>query len=292
MTPQSFETLASLLRKGSGLTIGPDKLYLLETRLTPLLRAYALADLDALATRIRGGAPAIERDVIEAMTTNESSFFRDDKPFAYVRDHALPRLHATRPPGARLRIWSAAASTGQEAYSLALLLTEMRAALGNREVEILGTDIAREPLARAREGVYTQFEVQRGLPVTMLLKYFRKDGANWRIADAIRAMATFREWNLLGDLRPLGVFDLVFCRNVLIYFDPPTKARALEAIAKQMAPDGLLFLGGAETVLGVTDKFVPLQPDRAVYALAGAAPLAQAASVRPLAGAAMRGTAA
>ncbi len=295
MTPQSFETLASLLRNGSGLVIGPDKLYLLETRLAPTLRAHRLGDLDALAGKIRGGAPALEREIIEAMTTNESSFFRDERPFAHVRAQALPRLHATRPPGAKLRIWSAAASTGQEAYSLALILSESRATLAAREVEIGGTDIAREPLTRAREGLYTQFEVQRGLPVTMLVKYFKKDGGNWRIADQIRAMANFREWNLLGDLRPLGMFDLVFCRNVLIYFDPPTKARALEAIAKQMAPDGLLFLGGAETVLGVTDRFVPLAGDRGVSPLAGApgaaalsVPVAAVIPARPSAGAALR----
>jgi len=297
MTPQSFETLATILRNGSGLTIGPDKLYLLETRLSPMLRTHHLADLDALAVKLRaGGALAMEREVIEAMTTNESSFFRDDKPFIHVRTQALPRLHATRPAGARLRIWSAAASTGQEAYSLAMILAEGRAALGGRDVEIVGTDIAREPLTRAREGIYTQFEVQRGLPVTMLVKYFKKDGSNWRIADSIRTMASFREWNLLGDLRQLGTFDLVFCRNVLIYFDPPTKARALEAIARQMAPDGLLYLGGAETVLGVTERFVPMPGDRGVYMLAGGtaatpAPAAAAtkpATTRPLAGAASR----
>ena len=295
MTPQSFETLATLLRNGSGLVIGPDKLYLLETRLAPMLRTHKLADLDALASKIRGGATTLEREIVEAMTTNESSFFRDEKPFAHVRTQALPRLQTTRPPGAKLRIWSAAASTGQEAYSLAMILAEHRATMGTREVEIVGTDIAREPLARAREGLYTQFEVQRGLPVTMLVKYFKKDGGNWRIADQIRAMASFREWNLLGDLRPLGTFDLVFCRNVLIYFDPPTKARALEAIAKQMAPDGLLFLGGAETVLGVTDRFVPLAGDRGVYTLAGApgaaslsVPMAPGMATRPLAGAALR----
>jgi chemotaxis protein methyltransferase CheR len=288
MTPQSFQVIATLLRNGSGLQIGPDKLYLLETRLTPLLRAHQIADLDALAAKLRTGATALEREVIEAMTTNESSFFRDDKPFIHFRSQALPRLHATRPAGAKLRIWSAAASTGQEAYSLAMILAESRALLGSREVEIVGTDIAREPLARAREGIYTQFEVQRGLPVTMLVKYFKKDGANWRIADSLRAMASFREWNLLGDLRPLGTFDLVFCRNVLIYFDQPTKAKALEAIAKQMAPDGLLFLGGAETVLGVTEKFAPLQGDRGVYTLAGAAAPASASAPRTLAGAAQR----
>ena len=287
MTPQSFETFAALLRNGSGLVIGPDKGYLLETRLAPILRDHRIADLDALAFRLRGGGPVLEREVIEAMTTNESSFFRDDKPFVHVRAQALPKLHAVRPPGARLRIWSAAASTGQEAYSLAMLLAENRGMLGGREVEILGTDIAREPLARAREGIYTQFEVQRGLPMTMLVKYFRKDGNNWRIADQIRGMANFREYNLLGDLRPLGTFDVVFCRNVLIYFDAPTKARVLEAIARQMAPDGMLYLGGAETVLGVTDRFVPMPGDRGVYALAGATPPSVVVPLpaRPLAGA-------
>jgi chemotaxis protein methyltransferase CheR len=288
MTPQSFETLATLLRSSSGLAIGPDKLYLLETRLTPLMRAHGLADLDALANKVRLGAPTIERGIVEAMTTNESSFFRDEKPFAYVRTQALPRLHATRPAGAKLRIWSAAASTGQEAYSLAMILSETRAALGAREVEIVGTDIAREPLSRAREGIYSQFEVQRGLPVTMLVKYFKKDGSNWRIADSLRAMASFREWNLLGDLRPLGTFDMVFCRNVLIYFDAPTKAKALAAIAKQMAPDALLFLGGAETVLGVSDKFSPLLGERGVYTLAGAATHSAPVAARSFAGAGLR----
>ena len=284
MTPQGFATLAAVLRAASGLALGPDKQYLLDARLAPVLRKHGLADLDALAARLRGGAPALERELVEVMTTNESSFFRDEKPFAHVRTQSLPRLHAARPPKAKLRIWSAAASTGQEAYSLAIIVAESRALLGAREVEIVGTDIAREPLARAREGSFSQFEVQRGLPMQTLVRYFKKDGANWRIADPIRAMASFREWNLLDDLRPLGMFDIVFCRNVLIYFDPPTKARALEAIARQMAPDGLLYLGGAETVLGVTERFVPQQGDRGVYGLAGA----PAAASRPLVGAAAR----
>ena len=271
MTPQSFEVFATLLRSGSGLAIGPDKAYLLETRLAPLIKREGLTGLDALAMRLRSPAQSVlVREVVEAMTTNESFFFRDDRPFAHVRTQALPRLHATRPAGARLRIWSAAASTGQEAYSLAMLVAEGRATLGGREVEILGTDIAREPLARAREGLYTQFEIQRGLPMQLLVKYFRKDGNQWRLADSIRSMASFRECNLLGDLRMLGQFDVVFCRNVLIYFDQPTKTRVLEAIARQLAPDGLLYLGGAETVLGITDRFVPSGTDHGVYELAGA----------------------
>jgi chemotaxis protein methyltransferase CheR len=271
MTPQSFDVFAALLRSNSGLAIGPDKAYLLETRLAPIIRRERLHDLDALAEQLRkSAATSLAREVVEAMTTNESFFFRDDKPFTHVRTHALPRLHAARQAGAKLRMWSAAASTGQEAYSLAMIVAENRAALGARQVEIVGTDLAREPLARARAGVYTQFEIQRGLPMQMLVKYFKKDEAQWRLADTIRNMAEFREWNLLGDLTPLGRFDIVFCRNVLIYFDQPTKTRVLEAIARQLAPDGVLYLGGAETVLGLTDHFVACADERGVYELASA----------------------
>jgi chemotaxis protein methyltransferase CheR len=265
----AFETIASLLKARSGLAIGPDKLYLLDTRLAPILKRQGLRDLTALAERLRvPRMDALAQEVVEAMTTNESLFFRDDKPFEHVRTQALPRLHAARAPGVKLRIWSAASSSGQEAYSLAMMLTDMRASLGDRQVEIIGTDIAREQLARAREGVYSQFEVQRGLPMQMLVKHFRKEAAGWRVAEAIRRMVEFREWNLLSDLRPLGRFDIVFCRNVLIYFDQPTKARVLEAIASLLAPDGVLYLGGAETVLGITTRLAPVAGARGVYGLA------------------------
>jgi chemotaxis protein methyltransferase CheR len=268
----TFETIASLLKARSGLAIGQDKLYLLDTRLAPILKRYHLPNLNALAERLRGArAETLAQEVVEAMTTNESLFFRDDKPFAHFRTQALPRLHAARPPGAKLRVWSAASSSGQEAYSLAMILTDLRASLGDRQVEIIGTDIARQQLARARDGLYTQFEVQRGLPMQMLVKHFRKEAAGWRVADAIRRMVEFREWNLLADLRPLGRFDIVFCRNVLIYFDQPTKARVLEAMAALLPPDGLLYLGGAETVLGITTRLAPLAGAQGVYGLASVA---------------------
>ena len=271
LTSNAFETLASLLKSRSGLVIGPDKTYLLDTRLSGIVRREKLADLNALAEKIkRPGGEALARDVVEAMTTNESFFFRDDKPFQHFRAQALARLVAARPAGSTLRIWSAASSSGQEAYSLAMILNEARIVLGDRRVEIIGTDIAREQLSRARDGLYTQFEVQRGLPVQLLMKYFRKEDSNWRLSDPIRTMVQFREWNLLGDLRPLGRFDIVFCRNVLIYFDQATKARVLDAIAAQMPPDGLLYLGGAETVLGITGRFAPLAGERGVYGLTGA----------------------
>ena len=270
MKPQSFEVFSTLLRNGSGLVIGPDKQNLLESRLGSILKAEGLRDLDALADRLRGRAPDIERQVIEAMTTNESFFFRDDKPFTHFRASAMPKLLASRQAGTKLRIWSAASSSGQEAYSLAMILADLRGQIGSRPVEILGTDLSREQLLRAQSGIYSQFEVQRGLPMTMLVKHFSKDGANWQISAALRAMVSFREWNLLADPRPLGMFDVVFCRNVLIYFDQPTKARVLNAIAKQMTPDGLLYLGGAETVLGITDRFAAVPGERGVYALAPA----------------------
>jgi chemotaxis protein methyltransferase CheR len=196
LSPVAFETLATLLKTKSGLMIGRDKLYLLETRLAGIVKREKLPDMNALAERLRrAGSDALARDVVEAMTTNESFFFRDDEPFLHFRTQALPRMVAARPPGSTIRVWSAASSSGQEAYSLAMIVAESGAVLGGRKVEIVGTDIARDQLTRAREGVYTQFEVQRGLPVQMLMKYFRKDDTSWRIADTIRAMAQFREFN-------------------------------------------------------------------------------------------------
>ena len=262
----AFDVFANLLKTRSGLVIGPDKTYLLQTRLGGMLRREKLPDLPALANKLRGpGADALIAEVVEAMTTNESFFFRDDKPFLHVRAKALPQLIAARGAGAGLRVWSAASSSGQEAYSLAMLVQDTRLSLGDRRVEIIGTDIAREQLARAREGVYSQFEIQRGLPMQMLVKYFQKDPPNWRIKDTLRAMVQFREWNLLADMRGLGQFDIVFCRNVLIYFDTPTKKRVLDAIARQMPADGLLYLGGAETVMGISTAFAAIEGERGVY---------------------------
>ena len=277
LSSAAFETFATLLKNRSGLVIGPDKLYLLETRLAPILKREQLRDLTALAEKLRSPAnETVIKQVVEAMTTNESFFFRDDKPFVHFRNQALPRLLAARGAGAPLRIWSAASSSGQEAYSIAMILTECRAAIGSRKIEIIGTDLARETLNRAREGLYTQFEVQRGLPVQMLMRYFHKEENNWRISEAIRGMVQFREYNLLTDLRALGRFDVVFCRNVLIYFDQPTKTRVLEAVAQQMPADGLLYLGGAETVLGITSRFAPMPAERGVYGLAASIASAKA----------------
>jgi chemotaxis protein methyltransferase CheR len=277
MTPQAFDIVARLVKARSGLVLTPDKLYMLETRLLPLLRQEGIASLDALAHRLARGAAeeALARAVTDALTTNETSFFRDGTPFEHLRQ-ALPALAAARPPGATLRVWSAACSTGQEAYSVAMLATELGTALGGRRVEILGTDIAADIVARAREGLFTQFEVQRGLAVQRLVRFFQKDsdGVRWRIAPALRAMARFERWNLLDDPRPLGRFDVIFCRNVLIYFDPPTKSQVLALLAGRLAPDGYLYLGGAETVLGLTDRLAAVPGQRGVHELPRATALA------------------
>lgn len=265
MTPDSFAFLAGLVKARSGIVLTADKGYMLETRLDPLLRREGLPGLDALALRLREPrAEALTAELVEALTTNESSFFRDGKPFEHLK-RLLPRLAAARPPGQPLRIWSAACSSGQEAYSVAMVAAELGAALGGRRVEILGTDLSREMLDRAQDGLFTQFEVQRGLPVQMLVKHFRQEGSRWRVSADLRAMARWQAFNLLDDARGLGRFDVVFCRNVLIYFDAPTKSRVLGMLAGMVAADGVVYLGGAETVLGLTDRLVPAAGERGVY---------------------------
>ena len=260
----AFAEIATLVKLRSGLALGPEKAYLVESRLAALTSRLGLRDYAALIPRLRTDR-ALQDEVVEALTTNETLFFRDTKPFEHLRLRALPRLHAERPPGMPLRIWSAAASTGQEAYSLAMLISEMGPALKGRAVQILGTDIARSTLVRAREGSYTQFEVQRGLPARMLVKYFTKESDGWRLIKPIRDMAEFKEWNLLCDPSPLGRFDVIFCRNVLIYFDAPTKARVLDMIASRLSAGGLLYLGGAETINGLGTAFRPVAGEHFVF---------------------------
>lgn len=267
MKPDDFDFLAKLVKDSSGLVLTKDKAYLLESRLMPVARKRGFKGLDELVSKLRLGDRALAEDVTEAMTTNESFFFRDQKPFDQFRQVVLPNLLKTRATKKSFRIWCAAASSGQEPYSLAMILKEEAAKLAGWRTEIVGTDISRDILQKARAGLYSQFEVQRGLPIQLLVKYFKKRDDQWEIDPAIRAMVQYKEWNLLQDLRALGTFDVVFCRNVLIYFDQPTKAKVLESMAKQMSDDGVLYLGGAETVLGISDKFKPIPGQRGVYAV-------------------------
>ncbi|EGY01647.1 chemotaxis methyltransferase CheR [Nitrospirillum viridazoti Y2] len=268
MKVEDFDMFCTMLKQRSGLVLTKDKAYLLESRLMPVARKWNLKTLDELAATVRARKDEnLLKDITEAMTTNESSFFRDQKPFDQFKQVVLPTLLESRATKKSIRIWSAACSSGQEAYSLAMMLSEDSVRLNGWRIEIVGTDLSSEMVEKSRAGIYTQFEVQRGLPITMLVKYFKQTGDKWQLSPQIRQMATFREYNLLTDLSPLGQFDVVFCRNVLIYFDQPTKTKVLEAIAKQMPSDGVLYLGGAETVLGITDRFKPMEGQRGLYVL-------------------------
>lgn len=273
MSPLDFAYLADLLKQRSGLILTPDKEYLLESRLRPLIRSRGLTDFREFVSALRTGDRSLANDVVEAMTTNETSFFRDIKPFQLVRNVVLPALLAARTGTRQLRIWCAACSTGQEPYSLAMVLEDERARLDAWTWQIVATDIAPSVLTKAQNGLYSQFEVQRGLPTPMLLKHFAKVGDSWQLKDEIRRRVMFKTANLLDDLRGLGRFDLIFLRNVLIYFDPDTKRAILDKVSHQLAADGFLFLGGAETVIGVTEAFEPVPDQRGIYRPTGAAPI-------------------
>jgi len=273
MNTADFEFLAAILKQRSGLVLAPEKAYLLESRLMPVARKFGFPGLSDLIVAVRKERPKdLLRDITEAMTTNESLFFRDMKPFDQFRNFVIPRLVESRQSAKRIRIWSAASSSGQEPYSIAIILFEMQELLAGWEIEIVATDISVEMLNRARSGLYTQFEVQRGLPIATLVKYFKQVGEKWRLDAAVRSMVKFKEFNLLDDPAVLGKFDIIFCRNVLIYFDQHTKSEVLAGIAKTMPKDGVLYLGGAETVLGITDKFVPITGHRGMYSIAGGEP--------------------
>jgi chemotaxis protein methyltransferase CheR len=267
MKPEDFDFVSRLIKSKSGLVLSEDKTYLLESRLMPIARKRGMKDLGELIGAMRGGDRQLVEDVVDAMTTNESFFFRDTKPFDQFRHVVLPHMIKARASKRHLRIWCAAASSGQEPYSLAMILDEFKSQLSGWRVEIIGTDISREILTKARAGMYSQFEVQRGLPINLLVKYFQKKEDQWQISADIRSKVQYKEFNLLEDFRPLGQFDIVYCRNVLIYFDQPTKSDVLARVSALMPDDGFLFLGGAETVLGISDKFKPLARQRGIYQL-------------------------
>lgn len=268
MKSEDFEFISAFLKDRSGLVLTPEKAYLLESRLMPVARKNGMKDLDELIDMVRSsGKKELLVDVTEAMTTNESFFFRDSKPFDLFREYVLPNLLEVQKSKKSFRIFCAAASSGQEPYSLAMILKEEAAKLLGWRHEIVGTDISTEILAKAEAGRYSQFEVQRGLPIQMLVKNFTQVEEQWQINQDIRDMVKYKEYNLLGDLNPLGQFDVVFCRNVLIYFDRETKGKVLEGIANLMPEHGTLFLGGAETVLGVSERFKPVQGQRGVYSV-------------------------
>jgi chemotaxis protein methyltransferase CheR len=265
VTPSEYEFLRGMLRDHSGLDLSGDKQYLIESRLLPLLRKTGLLGIGELVQKLKGGSASLTTQVVEAMTTNETFFFRDKIPFDHFRATIMPDLLRARAGRKSIRIWCAAGSTGQEPYSLAICLKEMSAALAGWRVEILATDLSQDVLEKSRSGIYSQFEVQRGLPIQMLVKYFHQLGELWQINSEIRAMVQHRQLNLLHDFSQLGIFDVIFCRNVLIYFDQDTKIGIFNRLAKAMEPDGFLALGAAETVVGLTDALKPHPERRGIY---------------------------
>ena len=265
MNPPDFEYLRKFLKDQSGLDLSADKQYLIESRLLPLARKLGLPGISELVQKMKGGSSSCINQVVEAMTTNETFFFRDKIPFDHFRESIMPEILRARANRKSIRIWCAAGSTGQEPYSLAMCLKEMGAALSGWRVEILATDLSQEVLEKSKAGIYSQFEVQRGLPIQMLVKYFKQTGELWQINADIRAMVQHRQLNLLHDFSQLGVFDVIFCRNVLIYFDQDTKINIFNRLAKATEPDGFLVLGAAETVVGLTDVFKPYPERRGLY---------------------------
>lgn len=251
---ENYAYLQDRIYAESGIVLEADKHYLLESRLMPIVRKEHYSSLDELCSNIRShSAPELLKQVVEAMTTNETLFFRDASPFEAMRTQIIPQLKEERAQSRKLRFWSAAASSGQEAYSLAMALLEMD--LGSWDIEILGTDLSEQILDRARAAKYMQIEVNRGLPAPYLVKYFRREGLEWQLKDEVRRMVRFQQLDLRQNLSSLGVFDIVLCRNVLIYFDVPTKKSILAQIRKVLHSGGYLVLGGAETTINLDDTF-------------------------------------
>ncbi len=265
MKTEDFNFISRLLKMKSGIVISEDKTYLVDCRLTPLSRKLNFASLDDLLTALKQGVAGIEKQVIDAMTTNESLFFRDIKPFDLFRNVVMPYLLKTRADKKRIRIWSNACSSGQEAYSLCMILKDFQKELEGWTIDIVGTDLSTEIINKAKSGLYTQFEVQRGLPIQMLIKHFTKVGEMWQINPEIRDMVQYKEFNLLSDFSSLGFFDVVFCRNVLLYFGKEDKVSIFDKISKVSNKDCFLFLGGAETIFGFTNKFKALAKLRGIY---------------------------
>ena len=264
MTPLDYEYLRKLLKERSGLDLSADKQYLVESRLIPLARRVGLPGIAELVQKIKAGNEALTSDVVEAMTTNETFFFRDKIPFDHLREAILPALVKARASRRALRIWCAASSTGQEPYSIAMCVKEF-AGLAGWRVEILATDLSQAVLEKSRAGIFSQFEVQRGLPIQMLVKHFTQVGELWQLNADIRAMVQHRQLNLLQDFSHLGTFDVIFCRNVMIYFDQDTKTGIFDRLGKVLEADGVLALGAAESVVGISDAFKPYPERRGLY---------------------------
>jgi len=278
MNTQEFGMIAAFLKRRSGLVLTPDKTYLLESRLSPLVREHGFGGIGEIIARACAEPDSkLAVGIVDAMTTNETFFFRDNYPFEALRKPVLPRLMQARAGRKQLRIWSAACSTGQEPFSISMMIKDGFPSLSDWRVDIVATDISRTALSRACEGAYSSFEIQRGLPIQYLIKFFEQNGEQWRIKSELLHPIEFRQFDLLWDLAPLGIFDVILCRNVLIYFDQQTKAAVLRAMCRQLAPDGVVILGGSESVFGSCEQLTDVPDLRGVYCHAGSQDLWRAA---------------
>jgi chemotaxis protein methyltransferase CheR len=264
ITAENFECVRTLVRTQAGIILEPGKEYLVDSRLLPLAKREGLASIGELVAKLRGplGA-AIAHKIVDAMTTNETTFFRDVEPFEVLRKFVLPELIDRNKHTRRMSIWYAASSTGQEPYSVSMLIQEHFPQLLSWDLQQLATDISPSVLARAREGRYGQVEINRGLPVSYLVKYFTKHGTEWQLKNSVRQMVRFEELNLIKPWPPMPDADIVMIRNVMIYFDVEAKKQILGQIRRVLRPHGYLFLGGAETTMSLDDSFVRQQYERA-----------------------------
>jgi chemotaxis protein methyltransferase CheR len=256
VTAEDFRYITDFVRDCSAISLGPGKEYLVESRLMPVARAAGLHDLGSLVVELRRPSPdpAFQVKVIEAMTTNETSFFRDHHPFSVFELEVIPELIARNAANRRLRIWSAGCSTGQELYSLAMILDRNFPELAAWDVTLVGTDLSNEVLARARAGRYSPLEVSRGLPPALQVEYFEQDGASYVLKEDLRSRCRFEQLNL-AESWPVEAFDVVLCRNVLIYFELAVRRAVLDRIRRALTPGGYLYLGTAETTVGLVDGF-------------------------------------
>lgn len=267
LSEEGYRHLCDLLKARSGVSLNPAQAYFFDSRLLPVARENSLKDMEDLLSAVQAGRPGLATQVINALLTHETFFFRDSKPFEAFENYFLPFLKKTRHQKKQLKIWCAACSSGQEAYSLAMIMNEKKEEFKSWSIDILGTDLSPSMIKKAKRARFTQFEVQRGLPEAYLSKYFKENDCEWQLVPDVRNKVKFQIRNLIDDFQEFGPFDVIFCRNVLVYFDPPTKARVLEKISKVLAPDGFLVLGASETVLGFSSLYIGLEGRRSIYKL-------------------------
>ncbi|MEV6487142.1 protein-glutamate O-methyltransferase CheR [Actinoplanes sp. NPDC051633] len=272
LSAADFSFVATLVRKEASIVLAPGKEYLVEARLIPVARQVGAASVAEFLNELqRRPNAANQRRIVDALTTNETSWFRDREPFNALTDVVLPELVKSRGANRRVRVWSAASSSGQEAYSLAITLVENLPT--GWSYEIIGSDISTEMINRAETAEYSQVEVNRGLPAAQLVQYFERAGAHWRVAPSLRRNVSFKLMNLTAPLPPMPPFDVIFLRNVLIYFDVATKKSVLRNVARLLRPDGWLFLGAAETTIGIDDNYERVAAGRtSAYRIRTAAP--------------------